>query len=162
MYLNKIAKSLLDRILPRYQVILDEMLEESSQEEDKLQNQEGMKHIGQKYLEHQLSWFGKTYCLDNDITFADKEKSKKEFVAFLESYAKSEEQIGKGSQEEFKEKFTELSDKAFGRKDRNKGRKYSITKMNSILEEENINYRVISKSSYWVVEEYDWVNEESE
>lgn len=69
-----------------YQAILDEMLEESAQESDNKQDQKGINHIGQKYLEYQLSWFGKKYCLDNDITFSDKERGKKELVAFLQAY----------------------------------------------------------------------------
>lgn len=152
-YLNEIAKSLVEKLVPQYQYILDEMEKEKN---------ECKSLEGQKYLEHQLSWFGKTYCIDNDVTFADKEKSKKEFMDFLKSYAVGANQIGKSNQKEFREKFTELCDKVYGRKDRNKDRKYSITKINSILEEENINYKVTSKSSYWEVEEFDWENEESE
>lgn len=51
----------------------------------------------------------------------------------------------------FRKEFTKLSDLVFGRKDPNKERIYSITKINSILEEEDINYKVVSESSYWVV-----------
>ena len=48
-------------------------------------------------MEYQLSWLGKKYCEDDDITYADKEKAQKEFIEFLEPYAESGEQIvGKG------------------------------------------------------------------
>lgn len=151
LYLNKIATSLLDGLIPQYRFILNEMMEES---------QKGKEYIGQKYLEYQLSWFGKTYCVDNDITFADKEKAKKEFIAFLESYAESGEQIKDTSKNgSFRVEFTRLQDAAFGRKDPNKERNYSITKINSILEEENISYKVVGDSSYWVVEKYHWESE---
>lgn len=158
-HLNEIAKSLAEKLIPQYQYILDEMEEEKNEQ----QNQESEKRIGQKYLEHQLSWFGKRYCEDDDITYADKEKSKKEFLAFLEPYAESGKQIeDTGKDSPFRKEFTKLSDLAFGRKDPNRGRIYSITKINSILEEENINYKVVSGSSYWLVERCDWEMEDSE
>ena len=37
-----------------------------------------------------------------------------------------------------------------------------ITKMNSLLEDENISYKVVTYTSYWVIEEYDWELEDSE
>ena len=157
LYLNEIAKSLLDRRTHQYQLILNEMIEESPQAG---MEQQEKKRVGQKYLEYQLSWFGKVYCVDDDITFADKNKAKKAFVAFLESYAESEVQIDKEEQQRFKPDFTRLYDAAFGRADPNKGRVYSITKMNSLLEDVHINYIVVSHSSYWIVQEHDWETEE--
>ena len=157
LYLNEIAKSLLDRRTRQYQLILDEMIEESPQAG---MEQQEKKRVGQKYLEYQLSWFGKVYCVDDDITFADKNKAKKAFVAFLESYAESEVQIDKEEQQRFKPDFTRLYDAAFGRADPNKGRVYSITKMNSLLEDVHINYKVDSHSAYWIVQEHDWETEE--
>ncbi len=158
-YLNGIAKSLLDRHIPCYEFILDEMADESSKEDER-QNEK--KHIGQKYLEYQLSWFGKVYFEDNDITFVDKEKSKKDLIAFLEGYVVDNREMDKNGQKIFRTKFTELCNAAFGRKDPNKERIYSITKINSILEEESINYKVVSHSSNWVVEKCNWENEDSE
>lgn len=158
LYLNEIAKSLLDRRTRQYQLILDEMIEESPQAG---MEQQEKKRVGQKYLEYQLSWFGKVYCVDDDITFADKNKAKKAFVAFLESYADNETQIvGEEGKTEFRAEFTKLYDAAFGRADPNKGRVYSITKMNSLLEDAHINYSVVSQSSYWIVQEHDWETEE--
>lgn len=119
--------------------------------------------MGQKYLEYQLSWFGKKYCEDDDITFVNREKAKNELIAFLETYAESGEQIvNTGKESPFREEFTRLYDTAFGRRDRNKGRKYSITVMNACLEEESINYKIVSHSSYWVVEKCDWEIDDSE
>ena len=156
LYLNEIAKSLLGRRTHRYQLILNEMIEESPQAG---MEQQEKKRVGQKYLEYQLSWFGKVYCVDDDITFADKDKAKKAFVAFLESYAESEVEIDKEEQQRFKPDFTRLYDAAFGRADPNKGRVYSITKMNSLLEDAHINYMVVSHSSYWIVQEHNWETE---
>ncbi len=159
LYLNEIAKSLVEKLIPQYQYIFDEMEEEKNEQ----QNQESEKCMGQKYLEYQLSWFGKKYCVDDDITFVDKEKSKKEFLAFLEVYAESgKEIVDTGKDSPFRKEFTKLSDFTFGRKDPNKKRIYSITKINSILEEENINYKVVSESSYWLVMKYNWEIEDAE
>lgn len=152
LYLNEIAESQLTELIPRYQAIYEEMIEEQRQG----------RRVGQKYLEHQLSWFGKTYCEDDDITFADEEKNRKQLITFLEFYAKGEVKITKDDQKEFRKQFTKLSDAAFGRKDRNKNRDYSKAKINSILEEEAINYQVEICSSHWVVQEYDWQEEDSD
>lgn len=162
LYLNKIAQSMLNQLVSKYRFILDEMLAEFEEKKDQIMLL-GLEHTnfsGQKYLEHQLSWFGKTYCIDDDITFADKDKAKKALVAFLESYAESEVQIDKEEQQRFKPDFTRLYDAAFGRADPNKGRVYSITKMNSLLEDAHISYKVVSHSSYWIVQEHDWETEE--
>ena len=151
LYLNEIAKSLLEKLVRQYKNIHDEMQTESTQQST----------VGQKFLEHQFSWFGKTYCVDDDITYADKEKAKKAFIAFLEYYAECAEQIDKEKQKGFfSPEFTKLYDAAFGRADRNKDRQYSITKMNALLEDENIGYRIISQSKYWIVIPFDWTQEQ--
>lgn len=155
LYLNEIAYSMMNRLYFRYQTILDEMLEES----DEAQNQEEKNRIGQKYLEHQLSWFGKKYCPDNDITFADKEKRKEEFVAFFEAYVKSGEQILKGTEEdkEFTAKFIELFDAAYYKSDKN-NRNYGADKMNRLLKQERIGYKIEGKpqSGPWTIIRFDW------
>lgn len=143
LYLNKIAKSLLDRRTQQYQAILDEMIAEGPQ--DSSEQQEKIR-VGQKYLEHQLSWFGRTYCEDDDITYADKDKAKKALTAFLESYAASGEQIEEPEKmAEFQKAFTELYDAAFARADKNIGRDYKYMKMNSLLEDQNIDYMIEGK-----------------
>lgn len=158
-YLNEIAKSLVEKLIPKYQYIFDEMEEEKNEQ----QNQESENRMGQKYLEYQLSWFGKKYCADNDITFVDKKKAKKEFIDFLESYAKSGEHIeDRREGSPFRKKFTDLSDAAFGRKERDKKRIYGKKNMNSILKEESINYKVDNPIGYWIVERCNWEMEDSE
>lgn len=153
-HLNEIAKSLMEKLIPQYQFIYDEMKEEELKR-DNAQGSEGIGHMGQKYLEYQLSWFGKKYCEDNDITFVDKEKAKKEFSAFLETYFTNERQIAKEDQQMFRMQFTKLYDAAFGRKDPNLDRVYGIKKMNSLLEEENISYEIVSQSLFWVIKKCD-------
>lgn len=145
LYFNEIARSLMESQISQYKLISDEMQQEAKQGK-----------VGQKYLEHQLSWFGKIYSEDDDLTFADKDKAKKQFVAFLEAYAESGEQIDQQKQKQsFCPEFTKLYDAAFGRKDPNKQRIYGIQKMNTYLEDENIGYEVISHSKYWIIAKCD-------
>ena len=159
LYLNEIAKSLVEKLIPKYQYILNEMEEEKNEQ----QNQESENRMGQKYLEYQLSWFGKKYCEDDDITYVDKEKAKKEFVAFLESYVESGEQIVERDENApFRVRFTKLHDAAFGKWGPNKKRIYSIDVMNKSLKAKNINYKIVSYSKYWIVEKCDWEIEDSE
>ena len=162
LYLNKIAESLLEGLLLYYQSIYDEMVDEKAKE-DNVQGSKCISHMGQKYLEYQLSWFGKKYCEDDDITFADSEKAKKEFIDFLESYAKSGEHIeDRGKESPFRKKFTELSDAAFGRWGKHPEIYYHIDVMNKRLKKEKIDYRIESYSKYWVVERYNCAMEDSE
>ena len=58
LYPNLIARSLIDMQARMYESILNEM--EKTDKEKKV--------TGQKYLEYQLSWFGKKYNKKNDIT----------------------------------------------------------------------------------------------
>lgn len=96
----------------------------------------------------------KKYCEYDDITFTDKEKAKKEFIDFLESYAESAEQIvDKGL---FRQMFTKLYDAAFGRMERDKRRIYGIDLANKGLKAKNINFKVVGYLSYWIVERHNW------
>lgn len=142
---------MVDSLVIQYQIIFDEMLEEKQQAGTTDAVQPNMNCTGQKYLEHQLSWFGKKYCIDDDMTFADKEKSKKELIAFLESYAEAERQIGKDAQKDFSARFTKLYDIAFGRADPNLGRNYGIRKINGLLADQRIDYEIVNQKSYWLV-----------
>lgn len=156
LYYNEIAKSMIEALIPQYQYILDEMSDEGSKD-DNVQDSKCISHMGQKYLEYQLSWFGKMYCEDDDITFADKEKAKKEFIDFLKSYAKSGEQIvDTGKESSFRKEFTKLYDAAFGRMERDKRRIYGIDLANKGLKAKNINFKVVGYSSYWIVERHSW------
>ena len=86
------------------------MLEEAPKASDP-QARERVNRTGQKYLEYQFSWFGKTYSKDDDITFADEDKKKKALIAFLEAYANSGEEIdGKEKMDAFKAEFKKLHD----------------------------------------------------
>lgn len=153
LYLNEIAKSLVDeKLISQYERIRDEMIEESSKESEQ-QSQSGVIHTGQKYLEHQLSWFGKKYCVDDDITYADKEKAKKEFLAFLGEYAeKGTEVVSEEEMNQFSKKFIKLFDTAFYKSDKN-SQDYKALKMNRLLEKENIKYRIEGKAQVgpWTV-----------
>lgn len=144
LYLNEIAKSLIEKLIPQYQFIYDEMKEEELKR-DNAQGSKSISHMGQKYLEYQLSWFGKKYCEDDDITFADKEKTKNELIAFLKTHAeKRTEFVSEEEMAGFTKKFIELFDSAFGKSDRN-SRQYGAKKMNTMLEEQNIGYEIDGK-----------------
>ena len=66
--------------------------------------------MGQKYLEYQLSWFGKKYCEDDDITVVGTEQAKEKFLSFLEAYAKSGEEIVEEEEmETFQAEFTSIT-----------------------------------------------------
>lgn len=140
LYYNEIAKSMMEVLIPQYQFIRREMSDEGTKDGNKCIIQ-----MGQKYLEYQLSWFGKKYCEDDDITFVNREKAKNELIAFLETYA--EKGMGFASEKEMKgftKKFIELFDAAFGKSDKN-SRQYGVQKMNSLLEEQNIGYEIDGK-----------------
>ena len=147
---NEIAKSMLEELIPQYQYILDEMSDEGSKDGN-VQDSKCISHMGQKYLEYQLSWFGKKYCEDDDITFADKEKAKKEFIAFLESYV-DREIVSEEERNEFSKRFIELYDIAFRKSDKN-SRQYGVQKMNMLLREQNMKYRIAGKAQVgpWTV-----------
>ncbi len=149
LYFNKIAESLVDGLIPYHQSIYDEMIDEKAKDV----NAQDISHMGQKYLEYQLSWFGKKYCEDDDITFADKEKAKKEFIDFLEEYAeKGTEIVSEKEMNQFSKKFSKLFDAAFYKSDKN-SLNYKALKMNRLLEKENIKYRIKGKAQVgpWTV-----------
>lgn len=163
LYPNEIAKSLLDRWIPQYQAIYDEMVEEA-QSLNEIQRKDRVNRTGQKYLEYQISWFGGVYCEDDDITFADMERAKKELIAFLEEYA--ERGSGIETQEEmelFQKQFTSLYDMAFPRADKNKGRSYGYKKMNDLLKEYKLGYKLTGnpQKGPWTVIGFDWEDESS-
>jgi superfamily II DNA/RNA helicase len=152
LYPNEIARSLAETSVLKYQSILEEMR----------RTDEGQKYTGQKYLEYQMSWFGKTYDEKNDITITGDNKAKEEFFGFLESYVGKkllkENDNGEDEQKEFSKEFTRLCDEAFGRQDKNKDRVYSLDKMNTILKGYNVSNEVKSdrsttgdKKTFWEV-----------
>jgi hypothetical protein len=152
LYPNPIAQHLLDRLIPMYESILEEM-----------QRTDIGEVTGQRYLEYQLSWFGKEYDIANDITLSGSEmdKAKKELIDFLESCVGK--QMFGDEQDKFREKFTSLCIEAFGEQDKNKDRKYAIAKINKILQKYNLNYNVKNdrmttgnKETYWEVIRFNW------
>lgn len=148
LYFNEIAKSLLDGLVSRYQFIYNEMIEEGPTKDDKDIIREGMNRSGQKYLEYELSWFGKSYCVDDDLTFADKDKGKKALVAFLESYADSGTEIAdQADRIKFQADFTELYEAAFGPISKNKRENKGTAglQMNRALAGKQIGYKIYGR-----------------
>lgn len=158
VYPNLIARSLVEKFVPKYGAILEEMR----------RTNEGLKVSGQRYLEYQLSWFGKKYDEENDVTLTDKNTAEKEFIVFLEAYTNDNFHINKEERESFKNKFTRLYNVAFRYKDPN-NRIYDKDKMNKLLKEQNVGYKVEAgrekeppRPTYWVVIKFDWKSEKSE
>lgn len=148
VFINVIARRLMENNISAYENILQEMEEEATEtgafgQEKKLP--------GQNYLEHQLSWFGKEYCVEDDKTLCGQGKAEKNFLDFLKSFSEKERYIDDGQKEGFKTEFTKLHDAAFPREDKNKDRIYGINLMNKILQKRNLNYKVESKSKCWQV-----------
>ncbi|SFM32564.1 DEAD/DEAH box helicase family protein [Pelosinus propionicus] len=148
LFPNRIARSLVGKYESRYKAILEEMK----------RTDEGLKVSGQSYLEYQLSWFGKKYNEENDITIAGKSKEEKKLIEFLEAYVSNEGPLFKDAQDKFSKEFTELHDKAFPRQDPNKERVYGVSKINTIFKKHKMNYEVESKrekledkKTYWKV-----------
>ena len=145
IYYNGIARSLVDTLIPTYKAILAEMRRTDN----------GQEVTGQKYLEYQLSWFGKTYDISNDLTLADKDKGQNNVIEYLESYL--DKKLFANEQDEFSANFTALYDSAFQREDKNKGRLYGISKINKLMEKQDMTYMVESqedsttKKMYWSV-----------
>jgi len=161
LYINQIARDMLERQISMYEAILAEMQKEPEKE------------VGQKYLEHQLSWFGKMYCEATDKISPKQAKAKQEFLSFIETYVgkklykkgkdqineSEQDQVGESDQsdqDEFRRKFTELHDLAFGRVDKNASDKrspYGIVQINKCLEMQNLCFRVRNegKPVYWIV-----------
>lgn len=156
LYFNEIAKSLLDKLISQYEFILDEMKRESKKEESEKINHDSKSSIGQKYLEYQLSLFGKKYYAENSLTVNNKTNSVEELMNFLKSHAVEEKQMNKKEQEHFRKQFTMLYDAAFQRLDPNKERDYGINIINKALTTQNIGYIVTSTTvkgkTYWMVE----------
>jgi len=133
LFPNEIARSLVVAQVSTYQAIRSEMTSDETSELP-----------GQKYLEYQLSWFGHTYDVENDITLGDKNQGMGKLIAFLESHVNRE--LSKDEQDKFSEGFTGVHDAALPRRDKNKSRSYGINVINKALEEHGIGYKVESMS----------------
>jgi superfamily II DNA/RNA helicase len=151
LYANKIARFMASALLPMYRSIAEEMRTEASE------GHGSMKFEGQKYLEHQLSWFGKTYSSEDNLN--DPGKGLQELLDFLEKFASSGEGILKASQEEFGKDFFRLHNRAFPAPDSHHKNPSRVSKGNHLnmikkaLEKHGINYKVDSnkKTSVWSV-----------
>lgn len=151
LFPNLIAIHLMEKYLSVYENIAKEMEEEQAEVE--IFGQETKKLPGQKYLEYQLSWFGKIYCVENDMTLCSKEEAEKNFLDFLKLFFVEKRCIDEEKKEAFKKEFTQLHDAAYPREDKNKSRIYGINIMNKILEKRNLNYKIQSKEKHWEVVE---------
>ena len=130
-YINEIARSLMERRLRQYENIYNEMDAEDS--------------VGQQYLEHQFSWFGKRYSPDDDITYCGHEKARKELIEFLEICVKEKKVVdGKEAMDAFSKAFIRLYDAAYGQSDKNR-RIYGAQKMNRLLKEKELDYFIDGK-----------------
>ncbi len=159
-HINEITRDMLDGLLPKYKAILAEM--EDEERKLALPDSASAPEVGQKFLEYQLSWFGKKYCTEDDIPFSITEKAKKEFIAFLESCvgkkiyseksASSEDESQFMDQNEFTDKFKELYDAAYESTDRNK-RTYKRNKINKLFKEQHLPYEIVSEGTpvYWII-----------
>jgi len=134
--INMIADSLVNSLVPKYEAILEDILEEEQSDVTP----------GQKYLEQMLSWFEHVYDTNNDISFRDKEEGKKKIVEFLELYVGGCIGIAKSDQvSEFRKKFTMLYDSYYERKEKDKnGLDYGKKSINEKLAELGILYFISS------------------
>lgn len=137
LFPNTIMQSLVEESKLIYESILKEMAFSISKYE--LNGQVA----GQKYLEYQLSWFGKEFDVDNDITLVGHDKAINEFEDFLDSYAEKTDSVEDMNSDEFKTFrtiFTSKHDKAYKSKD-NRGKDgYGPVIIKKVLEENNLNY----------------------
>lgn len=175
-YYNKIARSLFEGRRKVYPLIKKQM-----EQEDPSKGADADIHVGQSYLEYQLSWFGKDYSIDDDLTYRKMEKELKTLINYLEKHKangtifESDKQKQKriteknqaeddkkyGSQGEFRAEFTKLAITIQGEKTNHRPDDYGIKAINDILDKLSLSYIVDNKSKIggWRVIEY---NRESE
>jgi len=146
LFPNEIAVSLANTLVTTYQAVLDEMQRSNPDELP-----------GQKYLQYQLSWFGKKYSRENDITLKDKDEGLKSLLEFLGSYADNRTKIAACDQNKFREELTGLIDNTFGKQDKN-NRTYGVDKIDKVFEKCNICYKIHkirgttgARETYWTV-----------
>jgi len=152
-YINDIAVSLVNTLVLEYESILEEM-----------QNDTDNELPGQKYLEQQLSWFGKTYDRKNDITLTGRNEGRAELIDYWESHVTNETKMFKDKQCDFKKELTRLIIEVFGHQDKNKSRIYSKDKYNTTLSKYDVSYKIESgtekidgmKNTYWKVISHKW------
>ena len=154
LYPNEIARALLSKHEQVYASILTEM--------EEIKN-EGL--AGQKYLEYQLSWFGKEYCEEHDITLNGYKTDDQ--LAFEEWLR--EEWLGKSispeSQKDFGQAFFAQYYPSFGlctkkqgfSSDDNRGENgpktagYSIKRIKEIFHVRKMPFELIDNDGCWMV-----------
>lgn len=119
----------------------------ANSKDDETQRKEQKNHSGQKYLEYQLSWFGKTYHSEDDPTFVDNVIENKPLVAFLEAYADSGEAIeGKEKMAEFQTEFKRLHDAVYPSVVKDKTHLYGYKVMNGTLKNRSLGYEITGQT----------------
>ena len=106
-----------------------------------LSEKEREKQVGMMYLKYQLSWFGKKYNPENDVTGVRTEKAKKKLLELLETLATSGKELREENLKDFRSSFISLYDEAFGKSDPN-SRQYGVKKMNDLLQRQKIGYMI--------------------
>lgn len=145
LYPNEIAKSLVNKLIRQYRAILEEMLKESDALTES-ERKDRVNRTGQIYLEHQLSWFGKTYHLEDDLAFAGNVIENRPLVAFLEQYAESGEEIeGSEKMKVFQAEFKRLHDTVYPCVKKDKTHSYGHKVMNDILRDRSMGYEITGR-----------------
>ena len=141
LYYNEIARDLLNELIMKYNNIINEMEYEYDQLDPALSEKEREKQVGMMYLKYQLSWFGKKYNPENDVTGVRTEKAKKKLLELLETLATSGKELREENLKDFRSSFISLYDEAFGKSDPN-SRQYGVKKMNDLLQRQKIGYMI--------------------
>lgn len=155
LYPNQIARSLADKYVQVYESILQEMAE----------TDRGKKVSGQKYLEFQLSWFGKNYSKKHDITLNSYKNDKQlEFEKWLLKECVSKK-IPKDAQKDFGKKFFAMYNPIFGlctkkqgfSSDDNRGKDgprtagYSFKRINEIFQVRKMPFKLIEDNGDFII-----------
>lgn len=155
LYPNQIARSLADKYVQVYESILQEMAE----------TDKGKKVTGQRYLEFQLSWFGKKYSKKHDITLSG---CKNDRQLELEKWLLEEcvgQKIPKEAQKNFGKKFFAKYNTIFGlctkkqgfSSDDNRGKDgprtagYSFKRINEIFQVRKMPFKLIEDNGDFII-----------
>lgn len=155
LYTNEIARSFADKSVAVYESILQEMIE----------TDKGKKVTGQKYLEFQLSWFGKKYSKKHDITLSGyKNNGHLSFEKCIQ-VEWLDKKIPKEAQKDFGKKFFSKYNPLFGSctkkqgfsSDDNRGENgpkitgYSLKRINEILKIRKMPFKLIEDNGNWII-----------
>lgn len=155
LYINEIAHSLADKYVQVYESILQEMAE----------TEKGKKVTGQRFLEFQLSWFGKKYSKRHDLTLNG---YKTDGLLSFEKWIHDEwldKTIPKEAQKDFGKKFFANYNPLFGlctkkqgfSTDDNRGKNgpktagYSFKRIGEIFQVRKMPYTIIEENGGWII-----------